>query len=823
MNWNYKRLLMDFAKGESSAILKKAEHGLERETLRISKNAKLSENSHPQSFGSPLMNPHISTDFSEPQLELITPVFKTQKSLLDYLKSLHAFAAQNLPKGELLWPFSMPASLPKNHEDIPLANYGKSFAAKKRTIYRRGLSYRYGRKMQTISGIHYNFSFPKEFWDFLYKKLGNKSQNKQDFISSGYFRMIQNFTQISWLDSYLFGTSPAIDKSYLNRPTFALKKLKGDTYYGKYATSLRMSSFGYCCKVQSLLNISFQNIENYVSDLRKAISTPFKKYSKIGLEKDGQKLQLNDHFLQIPNEYYAAIRPKQEVKLGEDILEKLLQNGIQYLEIRTVDIDPNESIGVTEKHLQFLHLLMIYCLFKDPQRITAKSQLENIKNHDLVAIYGRKTNLKLNFNGQKITLKKWGNEVLSEIMEIAELFDLNDKNQKYTTLLKEQIAKINDPNLTPSARFLQQIEQKGFLETGQKLAQKNLEFFKNHKINATSLKRFENEAALSIKENVKLENLNAQQTEGFEDMEYSTQLLIKAAQKRGIKIDIIDRKANFLRLTKGNVSRYIQQATFTPLDSVTTYLITGNKNITKKLLQQNKINVPLGQDYTDLESALKDYNLYAGKKLVVKPTTTNYGIGIHFIDANDKKAFEKAVTSCLKMDKTVIVEEFVEGEEHRFLVMGERVVGVLKRVPANIVGDGKSTIKELIKEKNFFRVYPGFIKLGKTELEMLKAQRLTANSILEKDQKIFLRKNSNISTGGDAIGLTNEFPNYFKKIAVKAAKVAEAKICGIDMIIKGKNYSIIELNYNPVLKPHAFPHGGHPVDVTTPLLDLLGF
>lgn len=823
MIWTYKRLLMYFTKSKNASMLKKAEHGLERETLRITKNAGLSKNSHPQSFGSPLMNPHISTDFAEPQLELITPVFRIQKGLLKYLKDIHAFAAQNLPKGEFLWPFSMPPLLPKNHEDIPLANYGKSFAAQKRTVYRRGLSYRYGRKMQTISGIHYNFSFPGEFWDFLYKKFGNKSQNKRDFISSGYFRMIQNFTQISWLDSYLFGTSPAIDKSYLNKPTFSLKKLRGDTYYGKYATSLRMSSFGYCCKVQAMLNISFQNIENYVSDLRKAISTPYGKYSKIGLEKDGQKLQLNDHFLQIPNEYYASIRPKQVVKLGENILEKLSEEGIKYLEIRTVDIDPNEQIGITEEHLQFLHVLMIYCLFKNPPQNTDRSQLENIKNHDLVAISGRKPNLKLNFNGQKITLQKWGNEVLSEMLKIATVLNLSKNKNPYKALIKAQIAKINDPTLTPSTKFFKQIEKNGFLAIGQKLAQKNLEFFKNHKINNASLKHFEDEAKRSIKENQKLENLNAQQTEGFEDMEYSTQLLIKAAQKRNIKIEIIDRKANFLRLTKGKISRYIQQATFTPLDSVMTYLITGNKNITKKLLQQNKINVPLGQDYGDLESALRDYPIYSGKKLVIKPTTTNYGIGIHFIEANDKKSFEKAIKECLKIDKTVIVEEFVEGQEHRFLVMGDRVIGILKRIPANVVGDGKSTIKELIKEKNFFRVYPGLIKLGQIELEILKRQKLSPNSILQKDQTIFLRENSNISTGGDAIGLTNEIPKYFKKIAIKAAKVAEAKICGIDMIIKGKNYSIIELNYNPVLKPHAFPHEGQTTDVTSPLLDLLGF
>ncbi|MBI4235189.1 glutamate--cysteine ligase [Candidatus Peregrinibacteria bacterium] len=790
-------------------MLQEGEHGLERETLRIRKNAKLSPSPHPQSFGSPLMNPHISTDFSEPQLELITPVFKTQDGLLNYLTDLHAFVAQNLPKNEFLWPFSMPALLPKNHEEIPLANYGKSFAAQKRTIYRRGLSFRYGRKMQTISGIHYNFSFSKEFWDSMYKKSTDKSQSKQDFITAGYFRMIQNFSQISWLDSYLFGASPAIDKSYL-----------GKTYYGKYATSLRMSSFGYCCKVQAMLNISFRNLESYVADLKKAIATPYKKYSKIGIEKDGKKLQLNNHFLQIPNEYYASIRPKQSIKLGEDILNKLLKEGIRYLEIRTVDIDPNEPIGISREHLKFLHLMMIYCFVKDPPQVTDTSQLANIKNHNLVAIYGRKRGLKLVFQGKKIALQKWGNDILTAMLKIAASFD---KKKLYQGLLERQIAKINDPALTPSAKFLEQIKQKGLLKTGQKLAQKNLALLKNHQLNTATLKRFQEEAAKSIKENLQLENLNAQQTEGFEDMEYSTQLLIKAAQKRSIKVEIIDRKANFLRLSKGNNIKYIQQATFTHLDSVTTYLITGNKNITKKLLKENKINVPIGKDYSSLEAALKDYPLYAGKKLVIKPTTTNYGIGIHFVEADDKKAFGKAVEDCLKLDKTVIVEEFAEGEEHRFLVMGEKVVGVLKRVPANILGDGKSTILQLVKKKNFYRVYPGFIKIGKTELAMLKKQKLTPKSIPMKGRKIFLRENSNISTGGDAIGMTQKVSRHFKKIAIKAAKVAQAKICGIDMIIKGKNYSIIELNYNPVLKPHAFPHEGQSVDVTTPLLDLLGF
>lgn len=786
--------------------LKQSLHGLEKECLRITSDGEISQTPHPVKIGSPLTNQYISTDFAECQLEFITPPFKKELSATNCLRDIKIFTKDHIGN-ELLWPFSMPARLPKKENDIPLAQYGTSREGMKKTNYRRGLSFRYGRRMQTISGIHYNFSFSEALLGKLYKKTAKKNQTFKEFRNEIHFHMIRNYTDISWLDLYLFGSSPACDKSYIDKKHKVLKKLNSETYYAPYGTSLRMSELGYCC--QKDLNISLKNFDQYINDLDEAINTKSKKFAKIGLEKNGVKLQLNNHKLQIENEYYAPIRPKNSKN-------KLREDGVNYLEVRTVDLNPYNPCGVCNDHIKFLHVVMLYCLVR-------KNRGEKPdQNHNTVGLYGRKPGLLLEKEGEKILLTTWAMQILEALIPMAQLL-----GKDYEKLVKDQIEKIIDPSLTPSAMVLEDIKNEGsFLNLGLREAKKHMKVLKEMKNNAKLQLKFELSAKKSLVDQGRLEGISNQTTEGYEGMEVSTQLIIKEALKRKITVDILDKTNNFIRLSKGKNIQYVAQATKTSKDSIITYLIMENKQVTKIVLYENGINVPTGNLYTDIQTAISDYPKIKDKKLVVKPLNTNYGIAVSF--PKNEVEYANSLKEAFNKDKSVIVEEFAEGKEYRFLVINFKTVSIVQRIPANVIGDGLHTIAELVEMKNSnltvssSRVsYP--IRLGESELAHLKKQGLKIHSIPKKDVQILLRENTNVSTGGDALEVSHDIPKKFKDVAVSAAKAVNAKFCGVDMIINNDSYSIIELNFNPALAMHKFPDSGEGVDIEKYTLDTLGF
>ncbi|MCW7462843.1 bifunctional glutamate--cysteine ligase GshA/glutathione synthetase GshB [Leptospira limi] len=325
---------------------------------------------------------------------------------------------------------------------------------------------------------------------------------------------------------------------------------------------------------------------------------------------------------------------------------------------------------------------------------------------------------------------------------------------------------------------------------------------------------------------------------GWEDLEISTQIIIRDAISRGIEVEVIDRKENFLRLVKGNHSEFVKEASKTRLDSLMTYLVMENKIASKLVLSENRVRVPIGKDYSRMEDALLDYPLFQSKKKVIKPVTTNFGIGIGISNPNDSlEKFTFFVKQAFSFSNSVIVEEFIEGPEYRFLVLGDEVVAVCNRVPANVVGDGIHTIRELIETKNKDpRRGEGHItslekiQMSETESLVLSDSGLTFDSVPKKDEQVFLRKNSNISTGGDSIDVTDLVHPEFKTIALNAAKAASAVICGIDIISSAitekpnpEHYAVLEINFNPVLYIHEFPYAGKPRAVGDKILDLLGF
>ena len=296
-------------------ILKGGKKGLEKESLRIDTNGSLAQTPHPHQWGAPLTHPYITTDYSEALPELITPAFSEMHKTIDFLEQTHRFLYQHLSSDELLWAASMPCAV-SDDTSIPIARYGTSNNGKMKHIYRVGLDWRYGRKMQAIAGVHFNYSLPQKIWP-VYQELEKSKAPEQEFINTSYFSLIRNFKRLGWMVPFLFGSSPAVCKSFLAGRTTRFKQHQHGTYYLPHATSLRMSDIGYKNKNQSSLVVSYDSLNDYCASLETALRTPYPEYEAIGLHNDGSRIQLSTSVLQIENEYYSFIRPKRTGQPGE--------------------------------------------------------------------------------------------------------------------------------------------------------------------------------------------------------------------------------------------------------------------------------------------------------------------------------------------------------------------------------------------------------------------------------------------------------------------------------------------------------------------------
>ncbi|MBC8180933.1 glutamate--cysteine ligase, partial [candidate division KSB1 bacterium] len=457
--WKYSEIITALSETDITALLKNSLHGIERECLRVNEKGDLSQVFHPHSLGSKLSHPFITTDYAEGQLELVTNPFADVKKTLAQLFDIHHFVYENIDD-EFLWPMSMPCRLCENNE-IPIAQYGSSNIGKYKTLYRQGLGKRYSSKMQAISGVHYNFSFPDEFWDFLFREFEN-NQTKKDFINRAYFAILRNFIRYQWLLIYLFGASPVIHKSFFKNKPDELINLDGKCFYGEYATSLRMSEIGYSNHERCRYDISRNNLSSFITDLKKATNTAYKDFMNLGIFEEGQRSQINGNILQIENEYYASIRPRQVLQSpDEKLTQALAQRGVGYLEIRSIDVDPLNSIGIDEEQLRFTHLFILYCLCKESPIFDQKNQDEIIKNKNKVALWGRKEGCLLIKNRGKITLNEWGEIILDEMKPLVKALDQGDKDKTYAQILQRQVQKLEEAALTPSSIILEKMEDSG--------------------------------------------------------------------------------------------------------------------------------------------------------------------------------------------------------------------------------------------------------------------------------------------------------------------------------------------------------------------------
>lgn len=425
--------------------------GVEKEALRIDPHGELAQTPHPRALGSALTSRYITTDFSEALLEFVTPAYATTWETLRTICDIHQFTYERLGE-ELLWAASMPCRVPDDDE-IPLAEYGSSNVATMKTAYRRGLGYRYGRHMQTIAGVHFNYSLPAHFWPLYQDALGDP-RDADEFRSEHYLGLVRNFRRFGWLVLYLFGASPALCRCFVREEPAGLLPLGNDSLFAPYATSLRMSDLGYSNQNQSRIVISLNGLEEYIRDLSLAIRTPEPAYQGIGVEVDGEYRQLSANQLQIENEYYSSIRPKRVARSGERPTAALRRGGIEYVEIRSLDVNVFDPAGVNQNTMRFIEAFLVYCLLERSDPFTTETFLEANRNQALTARNGRQPGFELVRDDKPVPLVDWARDIVARVADVAELLDRDDAACGYLEATRLMQSAIEEPELTPSARML---------------------------------------------------------------------------------------------------------------------------------------------------------------------------------------------------------------------------------------------------------------------------------------------------------------------------------------------------------------------------------
>lgn len=437
--------------------------GIEKEGLRVKPDGHLSQTPHPTKLGSKLTHPFITTDYSESLLELITDPKASPKDTLAMLRQLHMLVYQALPEDELMWPLSMPCTQSADDSDIPLADYGTSNTGRLKTLYRSGLGVRYGRRMQTIAGLHYNLSFGDDLFTAWQDQITDgHNQSLQDFKNAKYLGLIRNFKRLTALVLYLLGASPSVCPNFVAGRKHDLEELNASTLYKPAATSLRMGKLGYTNSVQEHLDIRYNYLPEYVDGLRAAIQTPHDSFQKLGLnDSDGNPIQINDHILQIENEYYSPIRPKQIAQRGETPTEALERRGIAYVEFRAIDLDPYSDVGIRLSSACFLEVMALYCLLNDSPDLLPKEDEELAINIERVVNEGRREGLHIINNGTEQPLETWMLTHLNNMLPLAALLDAHHGGNDYRTAVALMQGKAGHSESTISAQVIADSERLG--------------------------------------------------------------------------------------------------------------------------------------------------------------------------------------------------------------------------------------------------------------------------------------------------------------------------------------------------------------------------
>ncbi|GJM62252.1 bifunctional glutamate--cysteine ligase GshA/glutathione synthetase GshB [Persicobacter diffluens] len=755
---------------EAQVFLLEGKFGLEKENLRVTKEGKIACSPHPEDFGDKLKHPYVTVDFSESQLEMITPPLPSIAEAAGFMKTIHEVVNENIGE-EILWPSSMPPALPTEDGEVPMANFGE--LGKDHEDYRSHLAHTYGRKKQLISGIHFNVSPDPLLIQHLYQKSGEL--NSADFEQELYLKALRIMMKNRWMPLMLTGNSPVVHTSF-DMSNWELPEIGQDTRTHRFTHSIRASISGYRNKEEFYLDYS--NWDNFKKSVDSLVSE-----KKILQEK----------------ELYLPFRIKKDTS-----------GKITHMEIRLLDLDPLSPQGINEAALYLYHLYFLWALLSDEKDSAFNRQDQRVAyyNQYKVACCGAHADIWEDRKPEEGFSKK--EKVLNWLEELATLIPAHESYEVYRKALQYFKSLANNPKKGPTEVVRKGVHEKGYIAYHMELAEK-----------------------------FKAEGLaKGYRFSGLEDMELSTQLMLREAIRRGVKFEILDRAANFVQFSKGDKTEFVQQATKTSLDTYSGVLMMENKIVTKHVLHQAEIQVPMGADFDHPDKAKASFMQFEGKAIVIKPKTTNFGLGISILKENtSKKLFHEAVEMAFREDNSILIEPFIAGREFRIFIIGEEVVGILHRVPANVKGDGSSTIRELVEKKNQdplrgvgYRTPLEKIKLEAPERMFLETQGLNFDSIPADGETVYLRENSNISTGGDSLDFTDDIHPSYKKIAVEAAKALGVKITGLDMMIQeidqpatADNYSIIEMNFNPAIHIHCHPFRGKNRRLNAKMMDILGF
>jgi glutamate--cysteine ligase len=741
---------------EVQKLLFESAIGLEKENVRVWDDGHMATTPHP--FGNKSKHPFIITDYSESQVEIGTEVCDNPDMVYDQLENLHDIVTTTVAvengRREFLWPISNPP-LFGSEADIPVAKYDEVNQEKER--YREYLGRKYGKKIMLYSGIHYNFSFSDGLIRRVKQLIGFDGPDK--YIKSNiYMKMAKNCYLYSWFPVYMTAASPIFHESFLD----AGEPVGGGRFLG-YA-SMRNSKYGYWNKKRLFLD--YTDLDTYIDSI-------------VGLVQQGE--------LYSTAEFYTPVRLKPR---GQYLMKNLRDNGVNHIELRMFDLNPLDKNGMAKADMELMEYFLFFLATQDDFTYNEKLQNQSLDNHMASAAYDPDAS-HIIYKGRETTVRR---AALSTLDEMLDFYDNLGMKKAIDTL---QIARVRaaDPEKLYSHRIYEAIKKEGYIPFGIRCAEEAL--------------RKSNEQYYLLK--------------GFEDLELSTQAVIKACLKLGVKYEVLDRPDNFLRLTREGHTEYVKQATKTSRDNCAAILLMRNKALTKRLLAEQGFPVPGGAVYTDRALAMEDFHLFAGKPCVVKPNFTNYGIGVTvFTEPPTRETFEKAVDIAFGKSEEILVEDYAPGQDYRFLVIGDEVQAVSKRMPASVVGDGVRDIKALILELSKdplrgegHRRPKAFIGMGAEEELYLQMHGMSFRTVPKAGGVVYLRQNSNVSTGGDAIDCTDFVHDSYKDLALRAAKAVGAVFCGVDIIARDVTQPladgscvITELNFNPSIKIHCYPTAG---------------
>lgn len=491
------------------------QHGVERETLRVNAAGSMAITAHHEALGSALTNDWITTDFSESLLEFITPPETQTNTTIEQLIDIHKYTYDNIGE-EYLWPMSMPCFI-DNKTNIPIARYGSSNVAKMKEVYRKGLHNRYGSMMQVISGVHFNFSLPQSFWEQWCEEVGVDADKKG--VSSQYFALVRQFKRLAWVVPYLFGASPALCGSFINhrKVSHPFEKLGKGTLYLPHATSLRMSDLGYTSTAQSQLRICYNDLSTYVSSLRKAINLPAEQYQNIPAGENGEWQQLSKNVLQIENELYSPIRPKQVARSLEKPTDALEDRGVSYLEIRSIDVNPFSAVGIEAEQIDFLDVFLLYCLTLAP--VEYSDQLHSISQQNFVDVVlkGREPGLQLMDAGKNISLQMWAKDIVAGLKQVASILDEAHGSAKFSLAVQKQAQKFEDAEYTFSQKWLSTLQQNDIDNSvlGMELAKEYKQFIQSMDYRKMDAAAFLAHAQLSKQKQAEVERADKQDFASF--------------------------------------------------------------------------------------------------------------------------------------------------------------------------------------------------------------------------------------------------------------------------------------------------------------------